>query len=59
MCCLLGCSRSSINQMSSYGGRPLADAVAAGEVAVCGDPAAAERLLTLFTLPEKSAPADA
>lgn len=37
-----------------YGGRPLPDAVAAGDVVVTGDVAAAERFLTLFTLPEKA-----
>ena len=40
-----------------YGGRPLDDAVAAGDVAVTGDRDAAERFLTLFTLPEKASPA--
>ena len=39
-----------------YGGRPLGEAVAAGDVALTGDVAAAERFLTLFTLPDKATP---
>lgn len=38
-----------------YGGRPLDDATAAGDVAVTGDVDAARRLLALFPLPEKYA----
>lgn len=37
-----------------YGGRRLDDAVADGDVEVTGDPAAAERFLGFFTLPEKA-----
>lgn len=36
-----------------YGGRPLAEAVSAGDVVVTGDERAAERFLGLFTLPAK------
>jgi len=35
----------------TYGGRPFADAVGAGELAVSGDAAAAETFLALYTLP--------
>jgi DNA-binding HxlR family transcriptional regulator len=35
----------------TYGGRPYADAVATGDLLVTGDPAAAERFLSLYTLP--------
>lgn len=35
----------------TYGGRPLADAVAAGDLVVAGDEAAAETFLHLYTLP--------
>ena len=35
-----------------YEGRPLVEALSAGEVRVEGDEVAAERFLTLFTLPE-------
>ncbi|WP_165987361.1 helix-turn-helix domain-containing protein [Streptomyces sp. YIM 98790] len=35
-----------------YGGRPVADAEAAGELTVSGDRAAVERFLNCFTLPE-------
>ena len=38
-----------------YGGRPLEDAVAAGDVEVGGDVEVARRFTTLFTLPEKVA----
>ncbi len=38
-----------------YGGRSLSDAVAAGDVAVSGDRAGAERFLTLFSLPDETA----
>lgn len=34
----------------TYGGRPLSDAVAAGDLRVTGDEAAAERFLSLYTL---------
>ena len=35
----------------TYGGRPSADAVATGDLRVTGDHAAAERFLSLYTLP--------
>jgi DNA-binding HxlR family transcriptional regulator len=35
----------------TYGGRPLADAVATGDLVVTGDPASAESFLHLYTLP--------
>ena len=35
----------------TYGGRPFADAVATGDLRVTGDHAAAERFLSLYTLP--------
>ncbi|MEN3749525.1 winged helix-turn-helix transcriptional regulator [Sphingomonas sp. HF-S3] len=38
-----------------YGGRPLADAEAAGALRLIGDRALAERFVTLFVLPEKFA----
>lgn len=43
-----------------YGGRPLADAITAGDLEVTGDRAAAERFLSLYTLPPTVAavPAD-
>ncbi len=34
-----------------YGGRPLANAIATGDVQVSGDRPAAERFLSLYTLP--------
>jgi len=37
-----------------FGGRPLADAVSTGDVKVEGDPAAAERLMALFPMPERA-----
>jgi hypothetical protein len=37
-----------------YGGRPIADAEAAGALAITGDRALAERYVTLFPLPEKT-----
>lgn len=37
-----------------YGGRPLADAEAAGALRIAGDRALAERFVTLFPLPEKT-----
>ena len=37
-----------------YGGRPLADAEAAGDLVVQGDRAAVERLAPLFPLPAKA-----
>ena len=40
-----------------YGGRPIADAEAAGVLELTGDRALAERYVTLFPLPEKAAPA--
>jgi hypothetical protein len=40
-----------------YGGRPIADAEAAGALKLTGDRALAERYVTLFPLPEKTAPA--
>ena len=36
-----------------YGGRPIADAEAAGALTITGDRALAERFVTLFVLPEK------
>ncbi|MPQ98854.1 transcriptional regulator [Modestobacter sp. I12A-02628] len=39
-----------------YGGRPLDDAEAAGDVTMTGDRDAARRFTTLFTLPEKAVP---
>jgi len=39
-----------------YGGRPLGDAVAAGDLTVSGDVAAARNFVRLFTLPEPAAP---
>jgi DNA-binding HxlR family transcriptional regulator len=38
-----------------YGGRPIADAEAAGALTLTGDRAAAERFVTLFPLPDKIA----
>jgi DNA-binding HxlR family transcriptional regulator len=38
-----------------FGGRPLADALQAGELSVSGDLAAVERFVTLFPLPERVA----
>jgi hypothetical protein len=35
----------------TYGGRPFADAVGAGDLVVSGDTAAAETFLSLYTLP--------
>lgn len=37
-----------------YGGRPIADAEAAGALTIIGDRALAERFVTLFPLPEKT-----
>jgi len=37
-----------------YGGRPIADAEAAGALRLCGDRALAERFVTLFPLPPKT-----
>ncbi|MES2442852.1 MAG: winged helix-turn-helix transcriptional regulator [Pseudomonadota bacterium] len=39
-----------------YGGRPIADAEAAGALTLTGDRALAERFVTLFPLPEKTGP---
>ncbi len=38
-----------------YGGRPLAEAIASGDVVVTGDRTAVERFLILFTAPDKVA----